>query len=78
MGFKPIPTAKWRKRLRSRGLVYIRTEASREIWDFPDDSLLRPVVFRGAKKEIPGSHIHTNLQTLGIEYKVFQKEIQKF
>jgi len=77
MAVKPIPTARWRKWLKTRGLVYKRTEGSHEIWDYPDDSLLRPVVFRGAKKEIPGSHIHTNLYTLGVDYKTFLKEIQK-
>ena len=78
MGFKPIPTAKWKKWLKSLGLEYKRTEGSHEVWGYPDDSLLRPVVFRGAKKEIPGVHIHTNLQTLNIDYKTFQKQIRKF
>lgn len=76
MGIKPIPTSKWKKWLKLRGLVYKRTEASHEIWDYPDDSLLRPIVFRGARKDIPGFHIHTNLETLGVDYKTFQKEIQ--
>ena len=76
MGYKPISTDKWKKWLKYRGLVYKRTEASHEIWDYPDGNiLLRPVVFRGAKKEVP---IHTNLVTLGIDYKTFQKEIQNF
>ncbi|HRN72625.1 MAG TPA: hypothetical protein PLM81_05830 [Ginsengibacter sp.] len=77
MGFKPIPTSKWKKWLKYHGLEYKRTEASHEVWDYPDDSLLRPVIFRGAKKEVPGFHIYTNLQTLGVDYKTFQKEIQK-
>ena len=76
MGFKPILTSKWKKWLQSKGLVYKRTEGSHEIWDFPDDSLPRPVVFRGAMKEIPGFHIHTNLKTLGIDYKAFEKELK--
>ena len=77
MGYKPIPTARWKKWLKKRGLQYKRTEASHEIWDYPDDSLLRPVTFRGAKKEIPPCHIFTNLQTLGVDYKTFEKEIQR-
>jgi hypothetical protein len=78
MGYKPIPTNKWRKWLKKRGLVYVRTHASHEVWDYPDDStksILQPVIFRGAKKEIPGCHIHTNLQTLGIKYEEFIKEL---
>lgn len=77
MGYKPVPLSKWKKWLKYKGLVHIRTEASHEIWDFPDDSLMRPVVFRGTKKEIPSFHIQTNLQTLGVDYKTFQKELQQ-
>ncbi len=77
MGFKPVQTKKFRKWLKRRGLVYKRTTASHEIWDYPDDSLWRPVTFRGAKNEIPGTHIHTNLQTLGITYAEFEKEIKE-
>jgi hypothetical protein len=43
MGIKPVPTARLKKWLKLRGLVYKRTEASHEIWDYPGDSLLRPV-----------------------------------
>lgn len=64
---------KW---LNYRGLEYKRTVGSHEVWDYPDDSLLRPVVFRGAKKEIPGLHIYTNLHTLGVDSATFQKEIK--
>jgi hypothetical protein len=67
---------KWIKWLKKRGLVYKRTTASHEIWDYPDSPLERPVTFRGAEKEVPGCHINTNLNTLGIDYKTFQKEIQ--
>lgn len=77
MGYKPISTIKWKKWLRQKGLIHKRTEASHEVWDYPDDSLLNPIIFRGAKKEIPPFHIYTNLKTLGIDYKTFQKEIQK-
>lgn len=77
MGYKPIPTTKWKKWLKKRGLVYKRTEASHEVWDYPDDSLPRPIIFRGAKKEIPAFHIHTNLSTLGVDYDTSKKEMQK-
>ena len=77
MGFKPIPTKKFKKFLKKQGCIYIRTEASHEIWDKKDDSLLRPITFWGHKKEVPGLHIHTSLQTLGITYKEFMKIIKK-
>jgi predicted RNA binding protein YcfA (HicA-like mRNA interferase family) len=77
MGIKPVKTKIFEKWLTKRGLVYKRTKGSHDVWDFPDDSLLRPVVFRSKDKEIPGCHIHTNLDTLGIDYKDFQKEIEQ-
>lgn len=76
MGFKPVSTKLWRKWLKYRGLVHIRTEGH-EIWDYPDDSLLRPVTFRPSKKEIPGFHIHTCLKTLSVDYKTFEEELKK-
>jgi predicted RNA binding protein YcfA (HicA-like mRNA interferase family) len=75
MSIKPVKTKLFEKWLKKRGLVYKRTKGSHDVWDYPDDSLLRPIVFRGAKPEIPGCHIHTNLDTLGVEYKDFLKEI---
>lgn len=77
MPLQPIPTKKFKKFLKNQGLVYVRTEASHEIWDRPDDSLLRPVTFWGHKKEVPGLHIHTNLKTIGMTYKEFKKVISK-
>ncbi len=62
--------------MKSRGLIYVRTESSHEIWDRLDDSLLRPVTFRGAEKYIPGIHIHTNLITLGLTNKDFDDFIK--
>jgi len=62
--------------MKKKGLVFKRTKGSHDIWDYPDDSLLRPVVIRSKDKEIPGGHIHTNLITLGISYDEFEKEIK--
>ena len=75
MGYKSVPTNKFIKWLKYRGLVYKRTKGSHDIWDYPDNSLSRPVTIRGAKKEIPGCHIHTNLRTLGVSYETFTKEL---
>lgn len=79
MGNKPIPTKKFQKWLKKRGLEYKRTESSHDVWDYPNDSdkiLLRPVVIRSKDKDIPPCHIHTNLFTMGVEYKTFEKEIR--
>lgn len=74
---KPIPTRKFRKFLKSLGLVKIRTESSHEIWDRPDDSLIRPVTVDSNYKEIPRLHIQTNLRTLGISNKEFEEMIKR-
>lgn len=80
MGYKPVPTKKFIKWLKKRGLVYIRTESSHDIWDYPPNSgktLLRPVTIRDKDKDIPSLHVFTNLKTLGIDYKTFEKEIKR-
>jgi len=65
----PVQTSKFRKFLTSKGLKHIRTKASHEIWSRKD--LLRPVVFQGAKKQIPEFHIRTNLKTLEVSEAEF-------
>jgi hypothetical protein len=77
MGYKPIPTKKFEKWLKKRGLICKRRTASHDVWNYPDgqEQLWRPVIFRGAQKEIPGFHIHTNLITLNVDYDTFLKEI---
>jgi predicted RNA binding protein YcfA (HicA-like mRNA interferase family) len=72
---KPIPTRKWKKFLKKLGLEYKRTKGSHEIWDYPDDSLLRPVTFRSTEKDIPVIHIKTNLFTPGISDEDFEKAV---
>ena len=80
MGYKPIPTKKFIKWLKKMGIVYIRTESSHDLYDYPKNSgksLPRPVTIRDKDKDIPPCHIHTNLQTLGIDSKTFEKQIQR-
>jgi len=82
MGIKQIPINKFIKYLESLGLVYIRTTASHDYYNYPDGhpngSLPRPITIRTRYKDMPMEHIHTNLQTLGISKKQFEKDIQKF
>ena len=77
MPFRSVPTGIFRKWLRSRELVYVRTKGGHEIWDYPDGSLLRPVIFRAEPKDIPPLQIQTNLNTLGVSKKEFYEEIAK-
>lgn len=74
---KPIPTKTFRKFLKKIGCIYIRTKGSHEIWDKKDKSLNRPVIFRGSKKEIPPTHIRTNLYSLGMSTEEFEEIIKK-
>jgi hypothetical protein len=75
---KPIPVARFKKYLKSKGLVHIRTEGGHECWDTPEDSLCRPVTIQTHFKEIPLLHIKTNLRTMNISNKEFEKEIGNF
>ncbi|MFC0876943.1 hypothetical protein ACE01N_10120 [Saccharicrinis sp. FJH2] len=76
MTYKPIPTKKFKKFLKKRGLKHIRDNGDHEIWDFPNDKqLLRPVTIIGCEKEIPPLHIKTNLLNMGIEYDDFLNEL---
>ena len=76
MVYKPVPTKKFKKFLKNKGLRLQRTKGDHEIWDYPGkSSLLRPVTFIGCDKTIPPLHIKTNLDTLGITYKEFNNQI---
>lgn len=70
---KPISTSKFRRFLEIIGCKYYRTKGSHEVWGRKD--LLRPVIFRTHKKEIPPTHIRTNLKTLGMTVEEFEKII---
>ena len=72
---KTVPLKTWRKFLKSQGLVKIRRKGSHEAWDRPDGSLLRPVIFRATRKEVPIDHIKSNLTTLGISLQEFRDMI---
>jgi len=74
---KPIKANKFRKLLKSLGLVHVRTKGSHEIWDKPNDSLDRPVVLVSNLDEVPVAHIKTNLSTLGIDIKDLEEKLSK-
>lgn len=74
---KPIKVEKFRKFLKSIGLVCVRTKGSHEVWDKPDDSLERPIVFVTNLKEVPITHIKNNLKTLDMDIKDFEDKISE-
>ena len=77
MGIKPVPTRKFLKYLKSKEIVYIRTESSHDIYDNPEKPLLRPIVIRTKYKEIPLLHIHTTLQNIGVSKKEFENWLKR-
>ena len=81
MGIKQVPLDKFLKWLESKGLVYIRTKASHDHYNYPERDprrLTRNVTVRTKYKDIPMLHIHTNLQTIGISKRQFEEEIKHF
>jgi len=78
MGAKSVPLKIFVKYLKSIGLKYIRTNASHDLYDYADPGrkLLRPVTVDTNYKDVPITHIHTNLKTLGIDKKDFSEAIK--
>lgn len=77
MGIKPVPTKIFIQFLKSRGIVYIRTHASHDIFDNPVSPLSRPVIIRTKYKDMPLLHIHTTLETIGVSKKEFEEWLKK-
>lgn len=75
---KSVPLKKFKKYLKSLGLVHVRTKDSHEFYDYPDKPLLRPISVDINYPDVPLLHIHTNLKTLGIDKKQFSKDIKNF
>lgn len=75
---KTVPLKKFKKYLKWLGLECIRTNDSHELYDYPDRKLLRPVTVVTNYPDVPLTHIHTNLKTLGISKQQFSRDIKKF
>ena len=76
-----MPIAHFIKWLESKGLILIRISGSHHLYNYPPgDSrkLLRNVVVTPKIKDIPLTHIHTNLRTLCISKEQFELEIKGF
>ena len=77
MGIKPVSTKIFIQFLKSKGIVYIRTHSSHDIFDNPQRPLPRPVVIRMKYKDIPLLHIHTTLENIGVSKKEFEEWLKK-
>jgi hypothetical protein len=75
---KTISLKKFRKYLEFKGCYLKRVKSSHEIWDREKDPLDRPIVVDSNYSDVPLTHIHTCLITLGISKKDFEKEINSF
>lgn len=81
MAYKPIPTKLFIRYLKKKGLISLGMKGSHQKWDYPEHSakrLLRPVMIRPKESEIPPLHVKTNLDTLGVTYTAFEKELKVF
>ena len=83
MGVKQIATSRFIKWLEWRGLRYVRTKVSHDIYNYPEGhklhgTLLRAITVRAKEKEIPITHIHTNLSTLKVSKAEFEEQIKHF
>lgn len=72
---RSVKVACWIAYLQHKGYSYKSTEASHEKWTCPGK--FRPIIFRGAEKEIPLFHIETNLRSMGETKKDLIDWIQK-
>lgn len=73
--YRPIKVKCWEKFLESLGCKFSRTaKGSHHIWKCPN--CFQSIVFRGAEKEIPFSHISTNLVTMNIDKEVFLQWVE--
>lgn len=77
MGIKQIPTKIFLKYLKYLGLVFIRKDAwNHDLYDYPDGhkagKLPRSVAVRTNYKDIPVTHIHTNLIAIGKSKEDFE------
>lgn len=75
MAFKAIKVSCWEKFLQLNKCRFNRTKASHDIWKCP--GCIKPIVFRGAKKEIPAFHIHTNLKTMRVDAADFYSWVEQ-
>ncbi len=66
---RPIKVSCWEKFLKSKDCSFVSNEASHTKWKCP--GCFRSIIFWGNKKEIPFSHIKTNLTTLKVSTSDF-------
>jgi len=74
MPLRPIKRLLFEKYLRSKGCFLKRTVGGHLVYD--RKGLNRPIVIQ-SKKEVPISHIKTNLGTLGESLEQFLSDIEK-
>ena len=70
---RPVPKKHWIKFLKAHGCEFLEIN-NHEKWKCPD--CLRPIVFRNAPKEIPFTHIKSDLRTLGKTTEYFYEWIR--
>ena len=64
---RPVKTSDWIRFLKSRDCKYNSTEASHTKYKCP--GCMRSIIFRDKDKDIPATHLKTNLKTMGLTLK---------
>lgn len=82
MGVKQIPTKVFLKFLKYMGLVFIRKDGwNHHLYDYPDGhpkgKLARMPSVRPKYKDIPITHIHTNLACMSVTKEFFEDWLKK-
>jgi len=72
---RPIKRRLFEKYLLSKGCFLKRTQGGHAVYD--RDGLNRPVIIQTHYKEIPITHIRTNLKTLGETLEQFHKDLKE-
>ena len=72
---RPIKTSCWERFLKEQGCKYVHQNASHGKWKC--EGCKRPIIFWPSKKEVPATHIFTDLRTMNIPREVFLEWIKE-
>lgn len=73
---RPIPTRCWVRFLKAHGCRFVsKHRTSHDKWECP--GCFRPIIFRGADKEVPFVHFTNDLETMGVSLEYFWEWVRK-
>mgnify|MGYP003678491722 CR=1 FL=1 len=72
---RPVKTKDWERFLKAHKCRYLRTKASHAHYKCPN--CWRTITHRPADKDIPPTHLRSNLKTMGLNLKYLYDWIEK-